>query len=481
MPLPAIELVVRGRRVRPHGRPEGPASVHVAGGKIAAVSRFEDVPSGASVLEAGDLVVLPGMVDAHVHVNEPGRTEWEGWASASRAAAAGGVTTVVEMPLNAIPATTDVPALEAKVAAARRSSIIDFGLWGGIVPGNEAHLVPLLEAGVLGFKCFLVPSGVDEFRHVGEAELRRAFEALRGRTAPVLAHCEVPGPIDEAAKEREARAARGKPADPRSHAEWLRSRPERAEKDAIALLLALSEEYRIPVHIVHLSAASALRAISGARRRGVPLTVETCPHYLLFAAEEVPDGATEYKCAPPIRERANNEKLFAALESGAIEMVASDHSPAPPEVKKRESGDFFQAWGGIASLQLTLAAMHTELRRRGYPEGFALERLEWWFSGFPSRMAGIEGRKGRIAAGRDADLVLFDPDARWTVDAARLEHRHKMTPYHGREMRGRVVKTLVRGRLVYDDGRFPGADAPGGDWVKPDPPLDRLRTRPASA
>ena len=435
-------LVLRARRVV---LPDGvrPASVHVAGGRIAAVAGWDDAPEGIPLLDAGDAVLLPGLVDTHVHANEPGRTEWEGFASATRDAAAGGVTTLVEMPLNSIPATTSVAGLRAKLEAATGRCSVDVGFWGGVVPGNTAQLRPLWEAGVLGFKCFLAPSGVDEFGHVGEAELRLAMPVLAELGAPLLAHAESPGPL-----ERAAASLAG--ADRRAYAAYLRSRPPEAESEAVDLLIRLCREFGTRVHVVHLSSGEPLPALREARARGLPVTVETCPHYLHFAAEDVPDGATEYKCAPPIRDRADRERLWDALAAGEIDLVASDHSPCPPAMKRRDTGDWFDAWGGIASLQLGLPVAWTGARARG----LGPERLAEWMSAAPARLAGLGARKGAIAPGRDADLVVWDPDGETRVEPGTLHHRHPLTPYAGGVFAGAVRATYVRGTCVYDRGRF---------------------------
>lgn len=436
------DLVLRGRRVVAGGR-IGPAAVHVRRGVISAVTGYDEAAPGTPVVEVGDAVLMPGLVDTHVHVNDPGRADWEGFETATRAAAAGGVTTLVDMPLNSIPPTTTPGHLRAKVEAARDRLRVDVGFWGGVVPGNGAELRPLWEAGVLGFKCFLAPSGVDEFPGVTEAELRAALPVLAELGAPLLAHAEVPGPL-----ERAEAALAGR--DPRRYAVYLASRPRAAEHEAIALLLRLCRETGARVHVVHLSSADALPMLREARREGLPVTVETCPHYLHFAAEEIPDGATEMKCAPPVRERENRERLWRALSEGEIDMVVTDHSPCPPEMKARDTGDFLRAWGGIASLQLTLPVTWGGARERGN----APERLAEWMSAAPARLAGLEGRKGAIAPGCDADLVVWHPDAGFRVEPSALHHRHRLSPYAGATLPGVVEATYLRGEKVYDRGRF---------------------------
>ncbi|HVV85261.1 MAG TPA: allantoinase AllB [Kofleriaceae bacterium] len=429
---------VRSRRVVVDGGVR-PATVHVdvERGRIAAITAWDDAP--ADVADHGDLAILPGIVDTHVHLNEPGRTEWEGFATATAAAAAGGTTTLVDMPLNSIPATTTREALAAKRQAARGQVAVDVGFWGGVVPGNLGELAGMVLDGIRGFKCFLVESGVDEFGWVGEPELRPAMAELARLASPLLVHAEVAGPIDEAAA-----GLRG--ADPRRYATYLASRPPAAEEQAIALVSRLCAETRARTHIVHHSAASALPLLRDAHARGLPLTAETCPHYLRFAAESIPDGATPYKCAPPIREEANRELLWQALADGVLELVASDHSPCTPALKQLPAGDFVTAWGGIAGLQLALPVVWTEARARGH----ALPDLVRWMCTATARLAGLAGRKGAIAVGADADLCVFADDETWTVDAAALRHRHAVTPYAGVTLTGRVHATYLRGRRVYD-------------------------------
>jgi len=437
------DLIVRGKRViTTEG--ERAATIYIRGGVIAAISAFDDLREGCPVYEAGDLAVMPGLVDTHVHINEPGRAEWEGFTSATRAAAAGGVTTLIEMPLNSIPATTSVTAFQKKASMAAGKVSVDTGFWGGVVPGNARELGTLWEAGCFGFKCFLVDSGVEEFARVTEIDLREAFPELAKIGAPLLAHAELPGPIEDAAKRRPADTAG------RSHQTWLASRPRAAENEAIALLLRLGAKYGAHVHIVHLSSSDAIGQIQAAKARKERVSVETCPHYLTFAAEEIQDSATEFKCAPPIRERENREKLWAALGDGTIEMIATDHSPCPPALKKQEKGDFMDAWGGIASLQLSLPAAWTEARARGY----SLLHIAKWLCEGPARLAGLEKKKGAIARGRDADLVVWNPNATFRVDPAQLHHRHKLTPYAGRELTGIVEATFLRGVKIFERGDF---------------------------
>jgi len=389
------------------------------------------------------------LVDTHVHINEPGRTEWEGFATATRAAAAGGVTTLIEMPLNSIPATTSVAAFKTKLAAAAGKLSVDTGFWGGVVPGNSQELRGLWEAGCFGFKCFLVDSGVKEFASVGETDLRSALPVLAKIGVPLLAHSELPGPIDDAAKRRVANASRN------SYQTWLDSRPRAAENDAIELLLRLGSEFGARIHIVHLSSTDAIPRIQKAKATGQPLSVETCPHYLTFSSEEVPEGATQFKCAPPIRERDNREHLWDGLREGTIDMIATDHSPCPPEMKRQETGDFLDAWGGIASLQLSLPAVWTEAKRRG----FSLTHLAKWLCEAPARLAGLDHQKGAIAPGRDADLVIWNPEASFKVNPAQLHHRHKLTPYAESDLMGIVEATFLRGVKIFERGNFCRAPA----------------------
>lgn len=452
-PVPTVtpaapDLIVRGRRViTPEG--ERPAAIHIRGGVIAAVSNFDDLPNEFEVHDAGESVVMPGIVDTHVHINEPGRTEWEGFATATRAAAAGGVTTLIEMPLNSIPATTSLAGFRQKIAATAERLWVDVGFWGGVVPGNAAEIRPLWKAGVFGFKCFLVPSGVEQFREVSEADLRAALLELAALSASLLAHAELPGPIDEAARNRP------KNGPPQKYASWLASRPRKAENEAIALLLRLAEEFQARIHIVHLSSSDSLLQLQKARERGIRVSVETCPHYLIFASEEIADSATQFKCAPPVRERENREKLWSALGDGTIDLIASDHSPCPPAMKLLEEGDFLRAWGGIASLQLTLPAVWTQARSRGY----ALTHVAEWMCRAPACFAGLEKHKGAIETGRDADLVIWDPDSKFCVDPSRLHHRHKLTPYADRELFGLVETTFLRGTKVFEREQFFGPPA----------------------
>jgi len=430
------DVVIRGRRVvTPEGTRE--ACIHIANGSVERVAAFGDVPSGVPLVEVGDGVIVPGLVDTHVHVNEPGRTEWEGFETATRAAVAGGVTTILDMPLNSIPATTTPEALAQKRDAAEGRIHVDVGFWGGAVPGNLGDLGDLHRAGVFGFKAFMCPSGVTEFPPLDLDQLREAMTEIAAFDGLLIVHAELPEPI-------EAAAVRLAGADPFAYSTYLASRPPEAEVEAVLAVVQMSHASGCRTHILHLSAASCLETLTDAAGH---VTAETCPHYLSLEAEQISVGATEFKCAPPIRDAENRERLWEGLRAGALSSVVSDHSPCTTELKK---GSFFEAWGGIASVQLGLRAVWTEARRRG----FGLEDVCRWMSEGPARIAGLE-RKGAIAEGKDADLVVFEPDDASEVDPAELHHRNPVTPYAGRRLDGRVAATYVRGVEVYSDGRFP--------------------------
>jgi allantoinase len=443
--------------------PEGirPACLLVEDERIASVRSWSDVPASATLNDFRDSVLLPGLVDSHVHINEPGRTEWEGFWTATRAAASGGVTTLVDMPLNCIPETIDVDALEAKRAAAFGKTWVDWAAWGGVVHGNSEALPALAAAGIPGFKCFLIHSGIDGFAWVNEDDLRLALRKLRGTGLPLLAHAEIAGPVEAATS-----ALNTIGADWHKYSTYLSSHPDAAEVEAIALLIRLAEEFQTDIHIVHLVSAQAVPLLAEARNRGVPITAETCVQYLWFTAEEIPDGATEFKCAPPIRSAANREALWAALESGLIDLVATDHSPCPPAMKRRDEGRWDLAWGGIASLGLALPVMGTAMERRGMDLNKGMERLAAWMSAAPAELAGLAGRKGALVAGADADIVVFDPDATWTVTPKSLHFSHKLSPYLGAELRGEVLQTWLRGELVYSLDGFHGSPR-GRELVRP--------------
>jgi allantoinase len=419
----------------------GPATVWVEGSQVVEVTgEAIDAPG---VIDRGDAVISPGLVDCHVHVNEPGRTEWEGFESATRAAAAGGVTALVDMPLNSSPVTTDRAALAAKLDAAQGKCFVDVGFWGGVVPGNAGALGDLAAGGVLGCKAFLVHSGIDDFPNARESDLRQAMPILRDLGLPLLAHAE----LDLGAEPPlSPHGAASRSTNPRAYAGYLASRPAAWEDAAIRLLVDLCRATRCHVHIVHLSSAGSLETLRRAKDEGLPITAETCPHYLCFDAESVPDGATEFKCAPPIRGRDNREALWTGLFDGVIDFVITDHSPCSPALKQRERGDFANAWGGIASLQLGLPAVWSEGRRRGA----SLGDVARWMSAAPSAFAGLDGRKGRIAAGCDADFVVWDPEASFRVAPDALFFRHRVSPYLGRDLTGVVRETWLRGQRIFD-------------------------------
>lgn len=420
---------------------ERPADIVIENGVITAVAPIE----GECDRDFGDVVLMPGVIDTHVHMNEPGRTDWEGFVTGTRAAAAGGVTTIVDMPLNSIPSTTTLEALKQKVDAARGRCHVDVGFWAGLVPDNRSHLPELIDAGAFGFKCFLINSGVSEFDWVQPDDLRRVGTILRRLGAPLLAHAEWPFVVEEASLRDDVALG-----DPRDYDVYLRSRPPEAEVEAIAYLIDFVREFGCRVHIVHLATSDALELIQSARDEGLPITVETCPHYLTFSAHDVRDGATQFKCAPPIRDGTQRDGLWTGLRNGTIDMIVSDHSPCPPVLKQLDSGDFLAAWGGIASLQLGLSVVWTEASLRGH----GLDDVVKWMCTGPALLAGMQGRKGAIAEGHDADIVAFDADAVTTINAQHLEHKHKITPYDGMQLRGRVQATYVRGIMVYDDGFF---------------------------
>lgn len=436
--------VIRSRRVvTPSG--ESPASIHFSE-RIDRVAGYDDAP--ADVIDYGDLAILPGLVDSHVHVNEPGRTEWEGFETATRAAAAGGVTTIVDMPLNSIPPTTSVAALQTKVHALHGKCRVDVALWGGAVPGNANQLKAMLDAGACGFKCFLVDSGVPEFGYLDARGLEEALTALHGTGAPLLVHAELPEHIHAPA------------GDDRSYASYLATRPAAAEDEAIALVFAMAQKTGTHAHIVHLSSANGLGALRCARDAHVPLTAETTPHYLYFDAERVPDGATEFKCAPPIRGHANREALWRGIGEGLFVAIVSDHSPCTPQLKRLDDGDIARAWGGIASLQFGLPIVWTEAKRRG----IAFETIVGLMTTGPATLAGLGDRKGKLAVGYDADITVFNPEARFIVRTEHVQHRHKVTPYAGETLTGVVHATYVRGHKVWEDGRHLGNAV--GEWVR---------------
>ena len=438
------------------------ATLILADGKIKEVLKGRVEREGMPFESFGEKVIVPGVIDAHVHINEPGRTEWEGFETATKAAAAGGITTLIEMPLNASPVTTTVDAFKLKLEAAKGKLHVNVGFYGGVIPNNIDDLDELLNAGVFGIKAFLTDSGIDDFPNVTEADLRKALPILKKHGAKLLVHCELETQLSVVGASVAPANARGDARrteqttnnQPRSYAAYLASRPAKWETDAIALMIRLSEEFDVHVHIVHVSAAEALPLIRDAKKRGLRVTAETCPHYLIFCAEEIPDGATEFKCAPPIRERANNELLWEALKDGTLDFVASDHSPAPPDIKEQQSGDFMKAWGGIAGLQFGLPAFWTGAKERG----FSLEDVARLLCEHPADFLGLK-QKGRIAPGCDADLVIWDPEARVVVKEEHIQHRHKLSPYSGRSLYGAVDQSMLLGCIAFQSGAFARPEA----------------------
>jgi allantoinase len=439
----SLKAFLSRRVVTSHGIKAG--AVLVQDGRILDVVSPEHLPAQIPAKDFGGAAILPGLVDSHVHINEPGRTEWEGFRTATRAAAAGGYTLLVDMPLNCLPATTTVAALEAKRKAASSQCHVDWMAWGGVVSDNHGHIEGLAAAGVPGFKCFLIHPGIDGFTMVTEQELRAALPHIARTGLPLLVHAELPGPVDAATR-------RLAEADWSKYSTYLQSRPDEAELSAIHLMIGLCREYHFRLHIVHLATSQAQDLLRAARTEGLPLSVETCPHYLHLSSDKIPDGQTLFKCAPPIRSRENCEKLWQGLQEGVIDLVATDHSPCPPEMKRLGERSFRTAWGGISSLSLALPVMWSEAHARG----FTLSDIARWMAEGPARLAGCETRKGRIAKDFDADFVVFEPEAEFIATEDGLFYRHRVSPYLGERLRGVVKATYLRGNCVFDDGQFPG-------------------------
>jgi len=426
----AFDLVIRAASAFIDGRFQ-PAEIGITDGRIAAIGSALD---GPQLVLRDDEVLIPGIVDTHVHVNEPGRTEWEGFASATRAAAAGGVTTIIDMPLNSIPTTISIEALALKRTVAADKVVVDTGFWGGAVPENLGSLRELHDGGVFGFKAFLAPSGIDEFGHLDAAQLERALDEIAALGSMLIVHAEDPGVLD-------AHANHGGT----SYAAFVESRPDEAETTAIDRVIAGVRRTGARAHILHLSSAAALPALRAARAEGLPITVETCPHYLVLSAEQIDDGATQFKCCPPIRSEANREALWQALLDGDIDVIVTDHSPATADLKFAGDGDFQVAWGGIAGLQTGFSSVWTEAAERGIP----LDRVLRWMSQGTSDLIGL-GHKGRIAVGADADLVAFAPDERFTVHASELRHKNPVSAFEGRDLRGVARRAWLRGHPIDD-------------------------------
>jgi len=433
-----FDIAVKSKRIlTPEG--ERPGIVVIKGGIIIdVVQQLEN--EDERLIDVINKVVMPGVIDPHVHINEPGRTEWEGFNTATKAALAGGLTTLVDMPLNSSPVTTTLKDFEEKLSATKDQLHTNCGFWGGIIPGNENEIQPLIEKGVLGFKAFLTHSGIDEFPNVTENDLTKVMPILAKAGLPLLVHCELPSEIQNSKLKIQNK----------SYSEYLNSRPRKWEDDAIALMIRLCEKYNCRTHIVHLSSSNSIEQIAKAKQKGLPLTVETGQHYLYFTAEQIKDGQTQFKCAPPIREKENNDQLWLALKSGVIDFVATDHSPSTPDLKELQSGDFMKAWGGIASLQFALPVLWTAAKKRNC----SLNDMAKWLCENPSKLIGKENSKGKIAKGFDADLIVFEDEKTFAVTEDIIQHKHKVTPYLHEELFGIVEQTYLAGEKVFDSGKF---------------------------
>lgn len=430
------EIIVKGKRVL-YQNSFQELSLLIKQGKIVSIHPFDFSKDNTEIFDAGDLAILPGIIDTHAHINEPGRTDWEGFVTATRSAAAGGITTIIDMPLNSIPATISLSALQEKRKYAKAGCIIDYAFWGGVVPNNFSELRPMIEDNIMGFKAFLCPSGVPEFEYVKEAELRQAMAFLAKENRPLIAHAEIESEILNTLP-------------PTEYQSYLQQRPEKFELDAIKLLIKLCRETRCKTHIVHLSSGEALPLIKQAKKEGLPLTVETCPHYLFFHSEQITTGATLFKCAPPIREKENREKLWEGVKEGVIDFIVSDHSPCTPVLKLVKEGDFKKSWGGIAGLQFSLSVVWTEMEKRG----MSLIQISRLMSQKTAKFIGIKSQKGEIKEGLDADLIFYNDKKEFEVTEDMILHRHAITPYLGFKLKGKVEKTFLRGKLIYNRGQF---------------------------
>ncbi|OFY65649.1 MAG: allantoinase [Bacteroidetes bacterium RIFCSPLOWO2_02_FULL_36_8] len=415
-----------------------PATIVYSKGKITSVIKGKPDITNIPVRDVGNSLIMPGLIDPHVHINEPGRTEWEGFETATRSAAAGGITTLMDMPLNSFPVTTTKAAFFKKIKATKKKLLVNCGFLGGLIPQNSPLQDEFLQCGIWGIKAFLTHSGIDEFPNVTSSDLRKALKKIADNGMTLLVHCEIAGRIKK------------NTIPENKYSSHLNSRPDSWELNAIRLMVKLCEEYRCRIHIVHLSSANALPVIRQAKEKGLPLTVETCPHYLCFGAEDIPDGDTRFKCAPPIRGWKNNERLWDALKEGLIDFIASDHSPAPPELKCLDTGNFKNAWGGITGLQTSLPAVWTEANRRG----FSVTDVAKWMSKNPASFLGLGNSKGQIKTGFDADFVVWEPETKFVLEEKALFYKHKISPYCGKKLKGVVTNTIVGGQEVYCKGKF---------------------------
>ncbi len=431
-----FDLVIKSKRIiTPAGENKG--IVIIKDGII--IDVVESLDNESECIDIEDKILMPGVVDPHVHINEPGRTDWEGFDTATKAALAGGITTLVDMPLNSSPITTTANAFHRKLAATKGQLHTNCGFWGGVIPGNETEIEQLLDIGVLGFKAFLTHSGIDEFPNVTEDDLRKAMPIIAKNNLPLLVHCELTSPFSTCGEGLGMR-----------YQNYLHSRPRKWEDDAIALMIRLCEEYNCHVHIVHLSSSGSIEQIAKAKQKGLPLTVETGQHYLYFNSEEIKDGQTQFKCAPPIREKENNDKLWKALKDGIIDLVATDHSPSTPNLKELQSGNFMKAWGGIASLQFALPVLWSAAKKNNC----TLNDLAKWLCENPAKLIGKEKNKGKIAKGYDADLIIWDDEKTFVVTEDIIQHKHKITPYLNEELSGVIEQTYLSGEKVFDTGKF---------------------------